>query len=488
MLAPKMLVRYILLSIGMWAVYFASVGVFLFALGTGMVHGAQVVSPFYSLSAPLGPASLGTYSDFYTSFTSNLPTDSIKNLALSTWMFLIIPMCMIGLGSLSTLRVPAWRKFSDEVAEDAYDDKLSRKSDISGELSLFLENYLKGNSLSKIVNRQERKKEFRLLRYFKGGSDAITILVRKNKTLKVQKIIAIELKDRLKAQYDWLRSYRDENIVVAVDENTGPDYYSIDLEYDKNNEMFFDYMHRASLNDSIGVIDVVWDALNRTVHRDTKNVHNTKEIIKYIDQHFYGCLEKASMVSDDLRNASQPEEIDINGGRMHNAFKIMELIKKNKKIMNDLASYASSGAVHGDVAVDNILVNAATKHVTLIDPAPDGNIVNGRVFDFGKNMQSLYCGYEFILRSSEPSVLHPDGSITYKDQKSMRYTELCEYVQNDLAPKYLTDAEQKAILFHAGVLLIRRLKHQVYQDPRLTLAIYGAGVKTLNDFYDLYDR
>lgn len=101
-------------------------------------------------------------------------------------------------------------------------------------------------------------------------------------------------------------------------------------------------------------------------------------------------------------------------------------------------------------------------------------------------MQSLYCGYEFLFRGDEPALLGVDGSIVYRDQKSLRYTQLCDYVRSELAPKYLTQAEQRAMLFHAGVLLIRRLKHQVYQDPQLTLSMYASGVKTLNDFYDQY--
>jgi hypothetical protein len=43
------------------------------------------------------------------------------------------------------------------------------------------------------------------------------------------------------------------------------------------------------------------------------------------------------------------------------------------------------------------------------------------------------------------------------------------------------------MIFHAGALHIRRLKHQVYQAPGLTLAIYAAGLRALNDFYHLYD-
>jgi hypothetical protein len=58
---------------------------------------------------------------------------------------------------------------------------------------------------------------------------------------------------------------------------------------------------------------------------------------------------------------------------------------------------------------------------------------------------------------------------------------------DELSARYLTEAERRAMIFHAGALHIRRLKHQVYQAPGLTLAIYAAGLRALNDFYHLYD-
>lgn len=486
-MTPKRLLYYLLLSSIMWVGYAGSVWALLAVLPQTTSDIAHVVSPFYSMSIPFGPANLGSYSRVYYELTQGqamaLPD---KLQMLSTWAFLVIPMGMVGLYNTMRLKVPAWRRLQRSSETGDLVNKLARDGDISYELSLFLDNYLKGNSLSKIVNRLERGKDFKLLRYFKGGSDAITILVNKSGRNVVEKIIARDLKDRLKAQYDWLREYRDKNIVSALREDTAKDYYAIELDYSVDNEMFFEYMHHSSLEESKRVLDETWSALNRTVHKKTERTVNHEAILHYIDTHFYGCLDKALGVSDDLRAVIEPEMITINSKEYMNVYTIMDRIKKSKSIMKDLATYNSSGAVHGDVAIDNILVDRKTGKVTLIDPAPDGNIINGRVFDFSKNMQSLYCGYEFLFRSEEPALLGSDGSIAYRDQKSLRYMQLCDYVRGELAPKYLTKAEQRAILFHAGVLLIRRLKHQVYQDPQLTLSMYAAGVKTLNDFYNQY--
>lgn len=484
--SPSRIGVYIILSLVMWLSYAVSIWLLLAVLPMLMLDVAHIAAPFYAMSIPFGPANLGAYSNIHHQLAQSQPLLAEKSQILATWAFLVIPMGIVGLFNMLRSRVPAWRRLREGVDTPALISKLARERDISHELALFLDNYFKGNGLSRIVNRREHAKDFKLLRYFKGGSDAITILVDKSGKSVVEKIIAIELKDRLKAQYDWLVTHKDKNIVTVKSEETADDYYAINLEYHPDDEMFFEYMHHSSLDESKRVLDETWRALNRTVHKKTQKVVDHEAVTRYIDKHFYECLEKAQSVSDDFSLVTTSETIVINGKQYMNAYAIMAAIKKNKAVMKDLATYTSSGAVHGDVAIDNILVDRTSGKVTIIDPAPDGNIINGRVFDFGKNMQSLYCGYEFLFRGDEPALLGVDGSIVYRDQKSLRYTQLCDYVRSELAPKYLTQAEQRAMLFHAGVLLIRRLKHQVYQDPQLTLSMYASGVKTLNDFYDQY--
>jgi hypothetical protein len=101
-------------------------------------------------------------------------------------------------------------------------------------------------------------------------------------------------------------------------------------------------------------------------------------------------------------------------------------------------------------------------------------------------MQALYCGYEFMLRDNSPVQLHRKNVINYNDSISKQYSELCDYVRNELISKRLSDEEQRAIIFHAAALHFRRLKHQVYYNPANTLKFYAIGVKTLSDFLDQY--
>jgi hypothetical protein len=273
----------------------------------------------------------------------------------------------------------------------------------------------------------------------------------------------------------------------VLGEKHAKDHYSIDLAYDPDDEMLFDFMHRSQHAKAAKVMEEVWDYVFKDVYgKPGKLTLHTKERQKYIDTHIFGCLEKAAAVDSELLRAAEPETLIINGKQYDNLSRIMEKIKQHPQAWKDIATYKETSFVHGDVAVDNILVSRKTGKALLIDPAPDGNIISGPVFDFGKNMQSLYCGYEFMLRDESPVYLR-EGSIDYRDHKSDQYTRLCDHIRKQVAPKYLSDAEQNSLHFHAGALHIRRLKHQVYYCPANALKFYAIGVKTLNDFLAQYE-
>ncbi len=485
---------YLMLTIGSWLLYLASIFLMIVLLlpNTSLEQRAvRTVAPYFGIAMPAGPASLGAYSKVTNTISESVElsrTDKVV-VDLASWSVLVVPISIVGVILLAwKTKEPVRRRLLTGGSDDSLADKLSRNENISREMGSFLESFFSGNTLSQIVHRLELQKDFRLLKFFKGGSDAITVLALQNNEKVVKKIIPINLMPRLKAQYDWLDKRRNKKgIVHVLQDQKGLDFYAIDLEYDERNEMFFEFMHHNTYQESKAVLDKVWRQLHRTLYSNLEKVTDHKAVRKYIDTHILGCMEKAIAVSPDLLEASKSERIKINGKQYYNLDRVIEKITKNKKAMQDLATYSKSQEVHGDVAIDNILVSRDTQEPTLIDPAPDGNIIVGPVFDFGKNMQSLYCGYEFAVRSNDTVVLGKDGSIEYYDRMSVPYKRLCDYVRNDLSKKYLTDAERNAMIFHAGALHIRRLKHQVYQAPGLTLAIYAAGIRALNDFLALYE-
>jgi hypothetical protein len=489
-----LLQRYLSLTALSWFFYGASlvlvVQYFLGAFSSGQ-KAAAAAAPYYGVAVPSGPANLGVFSDIINQFTTFLRPGSAAALSfnLTVWAILVLPIAAIGIVLLfGKTRETLWQTRPKKASRQSIENKLYRQEDISDEMKHFLDNYFAGNTLSKIVHQLELSDGFKLVKYFKGGSDAITILALQNGQEVVKKIIPLEFEDRLKAQYDWLKARNGTPGLVEVlrEEHTG-DYYAIDLEYDADNEMFYDFLHKNPIDRSYKVMDEVWECLARIVHsKPGKLATYTKDRKMYIDRHIIGCYEKAAAVDADLAKVIAAETIIVNGKEYDNLRQILEKIERHPQAWKDIATYRRTGAVHGDPSIDNVLVSRKTGKVLLIDPAPDGNIMNGPVFDFGKNMQSFYCAYETMFRDESPVHLINGNEIDYRDHASRKYQQMSDYVRNEVAPRYLSEPEQKAIIFHAGALLIRRLKHQVHYAPGTALKYYAVGVKTLNDFLAQY--
>jgi hypothetical protein len=488
--------RYLSLTVISWLFYGASLLVIVqYLLGSYFPgsKAALTIAPYYGMAVPSGPANLGVFSNVMNQFSQflHMRSGSMLTLNLMVWAVLVLPVAAIGIILLfGKTRETLWQTRPKQVSRQSLEHKLYRQEDISQDMKQFLDKYFSGNSLSRIVHQLELSEGFRLVKYFKGGSDAITILALQKGDEVVKKIIPLEFEGRLKAQYDWLEQRNGTpGIVKVLAEEQAGQYYAIDLEYDPNNEMFYEFLHRNPIGRSTKVMDAVWASLFARVYGDIAELDvYPKERQAYIDKHIFGCLTQASAVDPELVKAAMPEKLIINGRPYDNLHQVMNNIRRHPRAWKDIASYRRSDTVHGDVIVDNLLVSSKTGDVLIIDPAPDGNIINGPVFDFGKNMQSLYCGYETLLRDEDKVFLTGGNRIDYRDLASDKYRQLSDYVRQELAPKYLNESEQHAMLFHAAALYIRRLKHQVYYTPANVLKFYAVGVKTLNEFLAQYEE
>lgn len=479
--------RYIVYALVSWACYLVSAAIIVVVLldSPGILH--LIITSISPYVIALNPLDASSYQQLGALLPLNASINNLDMYARITWAVLVLPMAAIGFIALVLYR-PGTKQTARNVKADPYMNKLMRHQDISQDFPVFLDSYFEGNRLAKILHKIEVSGELSLVKYFKGGSDAITVLVLQHGQLFVKKIIPLEYEDRLKAQFTWLHDHAKlPYLVKVIGEHKTEDHYEIDLAYDPKNIPFFEYAHHSSYTESKAVIDKVWQALYDHLYKKVKEpVYNPKARDAYIEKHIFGCADKAAASHADIKVILKQPTIIINGKEYDNLHKIMDRIKNNKQAWRDIATFSEAPAVHGDPSIDNILVAPSTGKPLIIDPAPDGNIINGPVFDLGKFSQSFYCGYEFSFRDEEPVRLENKNSVRYRDHMSARYSKLWRYVHTELAPHYVSEAEQRAMLFHAGALHIRRLKHQVHYNADNTLKFYAVGVKALNEFLDQY--
>lgn len=495
-LKPRLILVYFAQTLAMWVLYIASAAVLIAAIvpGTGLGRLLNAAAAAYlGIGIPAGPAALGAFTGTANSvnvLSTQLAAEPELQMMILSWVLLVVPISLFGLILLLVrTREPFWAPRPTTASDASLMNKLQRTENISTELSAFLESYFSAGDLSQIVHRLESAREFSLVRYFRGGSDAITILVLEHGQRVVKKIIPLKFQDRLQAQYDWLQTYGGNGIVTAWGAHLGSDYYSIDIDFDTRNIPFFDFLHQAPVAEGRHVLDAVLGMLKQNVYGDTKLGDAAPKLLDaYIDRHIVQCFRKAAAVDPAVARAIEPDTLIVNGQPVKNLRQILTELRETPQAVADIQHYQLAPAVHGDVIVDNILVDPANGKPTLIDPAPDGNMYVGPVFDFGKLMQSLHNGYEFLLRDERPVQLMHGDRIDFQEQVSERYRQLDEYVRGTLAGRYLSPGEQRAMLFHGATLFLRRLKHQVYYTPVNTLKFYAVGVRALNEFVGLYRR
>jgi hypothetical protein len=328
-----------------------------------------------------------------------------------------------------------------------------------------------------------------LVKFFRGGSDAVTILALREGKLFVKKVVSIEYLKNLKNQYKWLKKYsKSKYFVKALSETRSDDYYSIDLAYNPEDIPLFEYIHTNPVGDSIKIIDRVISHVYRDVYKLSQETNHFEERNEYIKDRLINKVEKAIKANKQLALASSTKKIVINSEKYDNFSTIFEKIKSDNRAWSDLARYRYSSSTHGDLTVDNILVNVKTKDPLIIDPSDD-NQIRGPLIDFARLNQSLIVGYEFLNLDEEQVTAKMDGktiNVSFRDHKSAKYMQLHGHFLDVVVNKYLTETERKTLLFHTGLLYLRMLTHRIVINPRNAVKYYAVGVMLLNKYYDQY--
>lgn len=488
----KLTRRYLYYATVSWLCYFISAFMIIIPL-LSLTDISQIVitgvSPYIISLPSLSPLDSSSYYQLAQLLPIHITSDNLDLYAKVIWAVLILPMASVGIVSLIFYKVT--KKVSTDSPLNSYSNKLLRYEDISQEFPAFLDTYFKGHSLSKVLHKIEVNGDLSLVRFFKGGSDAVTVLALHNNSLFVKKIVPVEYTERLRLQYKWLKKFKNKKLIVDVlGEQKTDSYYSIDLSYDPTNISMFEYVHSGSLSQSKKAIDDVWSYVFKNIYKLKKETQHVIERDEYVQDRLINKIRKALEVDDQLRAAIIGKYININGETYDNFYNILEKIKKHKQAWVDISTYRASDFIHGDMTIDNILINPITLKPFIIDPSDD-NQVRGPIIDFARQAQSLVAGYEFLNNDDsfvKLEYINGLASINYQDHRSARYMQLYDYFTNEISKEYLTEAEQKTVLFHTGLLFGRMLAHRVVINPGNTLKYYAISVVLLNRFYRQYEK
>jgi len=480
--------RYLLLTGLMWICYIASAYVLVVGILPSVSLTKQLtasVAAYFGVSLPSGPAYIGTFRTLFTNI-STIPGNVLgtTHTAFALWLLLIVPTTILGLCFLF-LKQRIYTHDSDDSLS-ALRNKLYRDSDITPEFSHFLDAYFRGDRINRILTAEELASNFQVLKTFKGGSNASTLLVWQDERMIVKKVTLKQYEEKLRAQYLWLEKYQKLPKVSHVigEHRRNKDYYAIDIEYHDTYVPFFDVIHSSSNRHNKEILQAVCSFVDKRLHKPKRPLaKNTKRLVKsYIRTKAIGKVTDAASASLSISHLLTYDTLIVNGRTIKNFQSVIDDIMKNKQAMSDLTDIVEC-PIHGDLTIDNLIVDPTKNDFVILDPNNE-NAISDPIVDYAKLMQSLHSGYEFLYYLRNCTI--KGDTINFEERRSVQYNvlyrELNRYLEANLSP-----GRRRAVVFHEAIHYCRMLTYRTSINPGTAAAFYCVAVRLFNDFLEQYD-
>lgn len=484
MLSDKRRVRrYFLLSVFMWLLYFISTGLVAMAYFSGIGSHKEwytIQSTYAGVSAPAGPGYLGSFHLIVSKLLNKIGLIGVGGFSLIIWLILVAPISVVGLVVLARQRFA--KKHYSGPTEQMLMNKLHREKNISGEMANFLDAYFKGEEINQILTQAELDDKFKLIKSFRGGSNAHTMLVWQSQELRVKKICLIQYSDKLEAQAKWLNERQKlPHLPKVITQEKNHEYYYFDLSYNESFSPFFEFIHSNSTNVSYQIINSVLEFMKKSIYTPVAIKDGNLKLKKYIDTKIESKIDDTAAINSEIGQLMSYPKLTINGKSYMNILGIIEKIKNNQKAMKDLADYKES-PIHGDLSIDNLIVSG-DRDFLVLDPNNE-NQVSSPVVDYAKLYQSLHSGYEFLIQLERCEV--KGNKVNFEESKSQKYAEIFAMVDKKLR-KDLKDKEYRSIIFHEAVHYCRMLTYRAHLNPDTLPVFYCTAIKLFNEFYENYE-
>lgn len=483
---PNALLKYLVFTIVAWATFIGAV-VFA-ALSAGVeISGVGIVVPFLAPDGVTGSTTLSGRVETLTNALDvalQIPAAQLVSYAVFLWVTLNLPEAAIGLVALLT------RPVYQQDNSHARNSPLDRSKPWSSGMGEFLDSFYRRDDIARILHDISLQGEVRVLAFFKGGSDALTALVERNSEKMIRKVVLRKHEAKLSLQYRWLQKHEGLNFVAsAISEGRTETSYFVDIKYESAAVPLFDYIHTEGIESSRAMINQIWDSMFTYVYGNLELAESQAIVEQYVQDRLIDRLNYAASADLVIASIWKANQVVVNGQVFPGLPETINRVLTSSAAMEDLGVFLRAEVAHGDLTVDNVLVDTDGDFI-LIDPSDD-NQIQGPIIDVARMQQSLQGGYEFInsLKPGDVQVTVEAGSasIEYPAFRSAIYETLALEV-NRISQTRLSVEEQNSLDFHIGLLFGRMMSHRVHIEPTTAAAYFGQCVVFMNKFLDRYEE
>lgn len=349
----------------------------------------------------------------------------------------------------------------------------------------FLETYFSNERREYIESYLKINQNILIIRDYSAGSNATTMLCMNNGKNFFRKYAFGADGDKLYQQIEWLQRFKDIIPLPDIMQYQKKDnfcYY--DMPYDSQAVGLFDYAHSMPKENAWKFIKKATECLENSLYKVNQRPADKATIDEYIKSKVNKNLDKI-MNAKYLKRLMEYDEIIINGRSFHNLPYYFPYLSEEH--LYDIFKNDTYSEIHGDLTIENIICtrNAdGEDDFYIIDPNT-GNVHDSSNLDYGKLLQSIHGGYEFLMATKNVSIEknHINFVFTKSESYTYLYSMLDEYMR-----EHFTQERVKSIYYHEIIHWLRLMPYKIEKNGKRVLLFYAGMLMVMNDVINNFEE
>ena len=349
----------------------------------------------------------------------------------------------------------------------------------------FLETYFSNERREYIESYLKINQNILIIRDYSAGSNATTMLCMNNEKNFFRKYAFGADGDKLYQQIEWLQRFKDIIPLPDIMQYQKQDnfcYY--DMPYDSQAVGLFDYAHSMPKENAWKFIKKATECLENSLYKVNQRPADKATIDEYIKSKVNKNLDKI-MNAKYLKRLMEYDEIIINGRSFHNLPYYLPYLSEEH--LYDIFKNDTYSEIHGDLTIENIICtrNAdGDDDFYIIDPNT-GNGHDSSNLDYGKLLQSIHGGYEFLMATKNVSIER--NRINFVFTKSEAYTYLYDMLDKYMR-EHFEEERVKSIYYHEIIHWLRLMPYKIEKNGKRVLLFYVGMLMVMNDVINNFEE
>lgn len=349
----------------------------------------------------------------------------------------------------------------------------------------FLETYFSNERREYIESYLKINQNILIIRDYSAGSNATTMLCMNNGKNFFRKYAFGADGDKLYQQIEWLQRFKDIIPLPDIMQYQKKDnfcYY--DMPYDSQAVGLFDYAHSMPKENAWKFIKKATECLENSLYKVNQRPADKATIDEYIKSKVNKNLDKI-MNAKYLKRLMEYDEIIINGRSFHNLPYYLPYLSEEH--LYDIFKNDTYSEIHGDLTIENIICtrNAdGDDDFYIIDPNT-GNVHDSSNLDYGKLLQSIHGGYEFLMATKNVSIER--NRINFVFTKSEAYTYLYDMLDKYMR-EHFEEERVKSIYYHEIIHWLRLMPYKIEKNGKRVLLFYAGMLMVMYDVVNNFEE